>query len=176
MSALVHLKKNLLAVIASMKCHVTIQNFHIHLFKSSMWGMQWKTSNLHFIRDVFSFELVQVKIPKVHQSNGEIISVQKNVPSPVQVKIRMDTLVFVAKENIWRKGMGVTLQTITMIEEGWTTYGSASICGFNIQLQLQLTLTLTKQLQARLHFLRTYQNPQKYCLSSNNFAITFFAL
>ena len=25
------------------------------------------TLNLHFIRDAFSFELVQVKIPKVHQ-------------------------------------------------------------------------------------------------------------
>ena len=64
-------------------------------------------------------------------TNGEIISVQKHVPSLVQVKIRTDTLGFVAKEKQTTKRMGATLQTIAMIEEGWITYGSASICDFN---------------------------------------------
>ena len=44
-----------------------IQNVHAYLFKSSLWKTQWKTLILHFIHDVFSFELVQVKISKVHQ-------------------------------------------------------------------------------------------------------------
>ena len=48
------------------------------------------------IRDVFSFELVQVKTPRAHQWRSKLLKV-RNVPSLVQVKIRTDTLGFVVK-------------------------------------------------------------------------------
>ena len=52
--------------------------FHIHLFKSSLWITQWKTLILHFIRDVFSFELVQVKIPKAHQWQNNLSAKERS--------------------------------------------------------------------------------------------------
>ena len=67
-----NLKHILLAGNTFKKYDVTIRNFHIHLFKSSMWGTQSKISNLHSICDVFSFEHIQFKIQKVHQWRNNI--------------------------------------------------------------------------------------------------------
>ena len=110
MSVLVHLKINLLAGNASNKyetstftCSIQICDEYNERCRICISYVMFSPSNLFKSR----FQ---------KYTNGEIISVQKNVPSLVQVKIRMDTLGFVAKT--YDEKYGRYASNITMIEEG----------------------------------------------------------